>query len=167
MKQNKLIWPMILGIIGSIWWIVVGYGISYFATGGTLGAWSFDFGAAWLWVTIIAMVSAIISIVGASITLQSPKVGGVMMLVSVLGYIVVSIIIGQRAAVPFLLFGSIGVTFLFISGVMCLIDPMMSKWNDPATYSETYFTHHPRHHHRVEDDTETIKVSTRVGNNQS
>ena len=131
MKTIKLTWPMILGIIGSMCSVVVGFTIAYFATGGRLsGVEAIDFGNMWLLTTIMAIFGPLLGLVGASIVKFAPRTGGVLMILSVVEYIVVCMLVGSRF-IPALVFGGIGYLFLAVSGLMALIYPTIH-------FEETY-----------------------------
>ncbi len=135
MKSYKLRWPMILGIIGSIYSVVVGFLIAFLATGGRLlGNEVMDFGRMWLLITIMAIVGPVIGLIGASVTYQNSKVAGVLMLFSVAIYFVVAVLIGRTSSVPYLLLGGIGTLFTLISGVMTLVYPMIDDEEHHAYY---------------------------------
>ena len=128
MKSYKLKWPMTLGIIGAIYSVIVGFIIGYLATGGKVpGFPTADFGRMWLLVTVMAIVGPVIGLVGASIVRNNPKVGGVLLLFSVVEYFVVCVLLGRPTTIPYLLMGSIGVLFMFISGIMALVYPMVDE----------------------------------------
>lgn len=137
MKTNKLTWPMILGIIGSICSVVVGFVIAYFATGGKInGIQDIEFGNMWLLTTIMAILGPLLGLVGASIVKFVPRTGGVLMIFSVLEYIVVCMLIGSQAT-PALVFGGIGYLYLTVSGLMALIYPTI-HWNEVNTYNKDF-----------------------------
>lgn len=126
MKSYKLKWPMILGIIGAIYSVIVGFIIGFLATGGKVpGFPTADFGRMWLLVTVMAIAGPVIGLVGASIVRSNPKVGGVLMLFAVVEYFVICVLIGRPTTVPYLLVGGIGILFMFISGIMSLVYPML------------------------------------------
>ena len=122
MKSYKLKWPMILGIIGAIYSVIVGFIIGFLAT-------------MWLLVTVMAIAGPVIGLVGASIVRNNPKVGGVLMLFAVVEYFVICVLIGRPTTIPYLLVGGIGILFMFISGIMSLVYPMLDD--------ETKYTYKP------------------------
>lgn len=155
MKTNRFTWPMILGIIGAILSVIVGFIIAFFGTGGKLpGIYNPSFGNQWLLISIMAIVGPLIGLVGASIVCFFPRVGGGLMLLSVVEYFVVSFLIGLMSAVPFLIFGGIGTTFLLISGMMGLLYPMMNiektflYHNDH--YKDNWHPHQPKNKQTAE-----------------
>lgn len=138
MKTYKLKWPMILGIIGSIYAVIVGFIIGFLATGGVVpGFGSVSFGRMWLLITIMAIAGPVIGLVGASITRNAPKVAGVLLLFAVVEYFVVGVLIGRQSTIPYLLIGGIGTLFMFISAMMALVYPML-----PEDNKYTYKTPH-------------------------
>jgi hypothetical protein len=146
MKTVKLTWPMILGIIGSICSVVVGFVIAYFATGGRIsGLKDLEFGNMWLLTTVMAILGPLLGLVGASIVKFAPRTGGVLMIFSVLEYIVVCMLIGRQAT-PALVFGGIGYLFLSVSAVMSLIYPTI-HWEETYTYNKDYAKDNWTPHH--------------------
>lgn len=149
MKTARLTWPMILGIIGSICSVVVGFVIAFFATGGRLaGIQNVELGNMWLLTTVMAILGPLLGLVGASIVKLVPRTGGVLMLFSVVEYIVVCMLIGRQFA-PALVFGGIGYLFLLVSGMMGLIYPTI-HFEDTYVYNKDYAKekwtpHHPKH----------------------
>lgn len=128
MKSYKLRWPMILGIIGSIYSVIIGFIIAFLATGGKVPGFEIvDFGRMWLLIAIMAIAGPVIGLIGSSIVLQNSKVAGVLMLFAVAEYFVVGVLIGKVNAVPYLLLGGIGTLFILISGMMALIYPHLDN----------------------------------------
>ena len=146
MKITRLTWPMILGIIGSICSVVVGFVIAFFATGGRVaGIQNVEFGNMWLLITVMAILGPLLGLVGASIVKFAPRTGGTLMIFSVLEYIVVCMLIGREVA-PALVFGGIGYLFLSVSGVMGLVYPTI-HFEDMYTYNKDFAKDNwtPRH----------------------
>lgn len=137
MKTTRLTWPMILGIIGSICSVVVGFVIAFFATGGKVASiQNIEFGNMWLLTTVMAIFGPLLGLVGASIVKFAPRTGGILMLFSVVEYVVVCILIG-RQFVPALVFGGIGYLFLTVSGMMALIYPTI-HFDDTYIYNKDF-----------------------------
>ncbi len=146
MKTTRLTWPMILGIIGSICSVVVGFVIAFFATGGRVsGIQNVEFGNMWLLTTVMAILGPLLGLVGASIVKFAPRSGGVLMLFAVLEYIVVCMLIGSQFT-PALVFGGIGYLFLTVSGMMALIYPNI-HFEDTYLYNKDYAKDNWTPHH--------------------
>ena len=155
MNTNRFTWPMILGIIGAVLSVVVGFTIAFFATGGRLvGVENPSFGDQWLLISIMAIAGPLIGLVGASIVYFFPRVGGTLMLLAVVEYFVVGILIGRMSAVPYLVFGGIGISFLFISGMMSLLYPMMNVEKTYLYNKDYYKDNWNPHQHKNRQTTE-------------
>lgn len=128
MESYKLKWPMILGIIGSIYSVVVGFIIAFLATGGVIpGFERIDFGRMWLLISIMAIAGPVFGLIGASLVYHNHKVAGVLMLFAVIEYFVVGALIGRSNSIPYLLVGGIGTLFVLISGMMSLVYPQLDN----------------------------------------
>lgn len=137
MKSYKLKWPMILGIIGSIYSVVVGFLIAFLATGGIIPGYErVDFGKMWLLISIMAIVGPVFGLIGASLVYHNHKVAGVLMLFAVVEYFVVGALISKTNSIPYLLIGGIGTLFMLISGLMTLVYPQLNNEDKPH-----YFKH--------------------------
>jgi hypothetical protein len=125
MRKNRFTLPIVFASIGALINIVVSYFIAYFATGGAFmnGSFTFDFGDMWLAITIMAMVAPILSLIGSLILSSAPKASGVMFIISALEYLIVSILIPDMSAIPYLLVCSIGAVILLVTGVYCIAVP--------------------------------------------
>ena len=137
MKSYKLKWPMTLGIIGSIYSVVVGFIIAFLATGGVIpGFEPVDFGRMRLLISIMAIAGPVFGLIGASLVYNNHKVAGVLMLFAVIEYFVVGALIGRSNSIPYLLIGGIGTLFVLISGMMTLVYPQLNNEDRPQ-----YFKH--------------------------
>ena len=154
MKHTRLTWPMILGIIGSICSVVVGFVIAFFATGGKVaGVQNVEFGNMWLLTTVMAILGPLLGLVGASIVKFAPRAGGTLMIFSELEYIVVCMLIGRQVA-PALVFGGIGYLFLSVSALMALIYPTINFENyytyDKDFAKDNWTPHHSKNKRTAE-----------------
>ena len=129
MRKNRFTLPIVFASIGALLNIVVSYFIAYFATGGAFlnGRFAFDFGDMWLAVTIMVMVAPILSLIGALIVSHAPKAAGVMFIISALEYLIVSILIPDVKAIPYLLLCSIGAVILLVTGVYSIAVPYVKE----------------------------------------
>lgn len=139
MRKNRFTLPIVFASIGAIINIVVSYFIAYFATGGAFmnGDLSFKFGNMWLAVTIMVMISPILSLIGSLILSSAPKVAGIMFIISALEYLIVSILIPDANALPYLLLCSVGAVILLVTGIYSIAVPIV-KDNTRIEY---------KHHH--------------------
>ena len=121
MKRNKFALSTVYASIGAIINIVVSYLIAYFATGGSFfnGTLKFNYGDMWLLVTIMAMVSPILSLLGSLILPSAPKVAGVLLIISALEYVVVALM-SEMEVIPYLLLFSVGAVILLVTGIYCI-----------------------------------------------
>ena len=127
--------PFVLGLVGGIINLVMSAFLTYFALGGAwVNGFTFQFGNMGIVIAIMAIISGIVGIVGASISFYSEVAGSILMLVGVIEYVVAAIMTGTMWLVPYLLIGSVGALLLFVASIFTIVEGLRKLQQDDSTY---------------------------------
>ncbi len=129
--------PFVLGLVGAIFNLLMTAFITYFALGGAwVNGYVFEFGNMGIVIAIMAIISGIVGIVGASISFYSEVAGSILMLIGVVEYSVAAIMTGLMWLVPYLLIGSVGALLLLVSSIFTIIEGIKKyQEKDEAYYN--------------------------------
>ena len=135
-KRNKF--PFVLGVIGAILNLISCFAVAYFALGGVwFNGYRFDFGAMSIVIAVMAIAGGVIGVIASAVAYYSPLVGGVMMLVGLVEYVVCGFLIGQMWTIPYLVLGGIGTTILWISSLFIIVEAAREYFETTESKEET------------------------------